>query len=265
MQIMTLDELVEVCLSLKPVRPNTLREWKKAIKPIAHLQIADINKAVAMQYRINQLQPRGPLKQNTLKARIATLRGLWNSAIFWDLIKCENPWEKADHGLKYIHRDPELLPWEFYAKYHEDPFFVFLWYTGARIGEVAGLDPKNIVLNAPIPYFNFVHQDNRMLKNDDSIRKTPIHPNCFQFIPYFRPSKAKDPGRSWSETFRKNLGLPTGTAAHSLRHSFTSRCNEAGILERIQDELIGHAPRSETARYGRVTLPVLDRELRKLR
>ena len=44
-----------------------------------------------------------------------------------------------------------------------------------------------------------------------------------------------------------------------------ARCNEAGILERIQDAFTGHAPRSQTARYGRVTLTLLDRELRKLR
>ena len=77
-------------------------------------------------------------------------------------------------------------------------------------------------------------------------------------------SKAKDPGRSWSETFKKNMNLPLGDAAHTLRHSFTSRCNEAGILERVQDAFVGHAPRSMTARYGRVTLSLLSRELQKL-
>ena len=37
---------------------------------------------------------------------------------------------------------PEFYPWEHYKQYHNDPYFVFLWYTGARIGEIAGLDPK---------------------------------------------------------------------------------------------------------------------------
>ena len=262
---MTLEDLVNECLSLKPIRPSTLREWYKAIKPIAHLHVADVDKTVCRQYRARLLKPRGPLKENTLKARIATLKGLWNTAIDWELIEGKNPWNKTDKGLRYIDRDPEFYPWEHYKRYHDDPFFVFFWYTGARLGEIAGLDPANIVMDAPIPYFRFVHQPNRMLKNDDSIRKVPIHPNCFQYIPYFRPSKAKDPGRSWSETFRKNMGLPSGDAAHSLRHSFTTRCNEAGILERIQDAFTGHAPRSQTARYGKVTLSVLDRELRKLR
>ncbi len=78
-------------------------------------------------------------------------------------------------------------------------------------------------------------------------------------------SKAKSPGRSWSETFRENMGLPPGDAAHSLRHSFTSRMNEAGIIERVQDAILGHASPSITSRYGRVTLPMMDKEIQKLR
>ena len=265
MEIMTLEDLIDVCQSLKPVRPSTLREWHKAAKPLRHLQIADINKAEVMKYRITQLAPRGPLKQNTLKARMASLRGLWNTAIEWELIDGENPWQKADKGLRYIRRKPEFYPWEHYRQYHNDPYFVFLWYTGARIGEIAGLDPKNIVMNAPVPYFNFVHQKNRMLKNDESIRKTPIHPACYPLVPHFKQSKAKRPGASWSETFKKNMQLPHGDAAHTMRHSFYTRCEIANITERIQDILTGHAPRTETARYGKVDLPTLLRELQKLR
>jgi len=261
---MFVSELIDVCQSIDPVRPSTLREWHKAIRPIAHMKIEDVTKQEALTYRASQLQPRGPLKGNTLKARIATLKGLWNRALDFELITGENPWHKADRKLKYVNRSPDALPWEFYHQYHDDPIFVFLWYTGARLSEVAGLDPENIVMNTEIPYFNFVHQENRMLKNDDSIRKTPIHPQCFQYIPYFKPSKAKEPGRSWSETFRKNLGLPKFTAAHSLRHSFISRCCEVGIHERIQDHLIGHAPQTMTARYGKVSLALLNREIQRL-
>lgn len=261
---MYVHELVDVCQSIDPVRPSTLREWHKAIKPIAHMKIEDVTKQTTLTYRASLLQPRGPLKGNTLKARIATLRGLWNRALEDELIAGKNPWNKADRKLKYVHRSPDVYPWEFYSQYHDDPFFVFLWFTGARIGEVAGLDPKNIVMNAPIPYFNFVHQENRMLKNDESIRKVPIHPKCFQYIPYFKPSKAKEPGRSWSETFKKNLALPPGDAAHSLRHSFISRCVEQGISERIQHQLVGHARKTAHERYGKVSLDILYRELQKL-
>jgi len=265
MKIMKVSELAEVCLSIQPVRESTYISWLKAIKPIADLNIVDITKATALQYRTSQLKPRGPLKQNTLKMRIASLKGLWNKGIDFELIDGPNVWDKSDRGLKQLRRDPDLHPWEFYSRYHNDPYFVFFWYTGARRSEICGLDPKNIVMNTEIPYFNFVHQKNRLLKNDESIRRMPIHPACFPLIKDFRMSKAKDPGRSWSQRFNLNLGLPTGDAAHSLRHSFTSRCEEAGISERVQDLFEGHAPRSMTSRYGRVTLETLSRELQKLR
>ena len=71
---MRVSELADVCRSIQPVRESTYANWQKALKPLEHLQIAEVNKAVALQYRSKLLQPNGPLKQNTLKQRIATLR-----------------------------------------------------------------------------------------------------------------------------------------------------------------------------------------------
>ena len=132
-----------------------------------------------------------------------------------------------------------------------------LWYTGARIGEVAGLDPKNIVMNTDIPYFQFIDQDNRDIKNKPSKRKVPIHPACFRVLPKFRQSKAVAPGCSWSENFKKNMGLPKFEAAHTLRHSFHTRCRDAGIEEYMIDIITGHAKASTTAQYGKTRLHLL--------
>ena len=52
--------------------------------------------------------------------------------------------------------------------YHNDPYFVCLWYTGMRIGELAGIEKENIITDAKVPYFNLVHQSNRRLKNEES-------------------------------------------------------------------------------------------------
>ena len=35
--------------------------------------------------------------------------------------------------------------------YHEDPYFVCLWYSGMRIGELAGIYPENIRLMSTDP------------------------------------------------------------------------------------------------------------------
>ncbi len=262
---MTQMKVCELATKLEKIykpRQSTFQYWQKAIKPIAHLSLQEISDEVVLDYRINGLEK---LSEGTLKTRIGYLKGLWNKARKWKLVKGENPWLDADDGLSHRRRNPELYPWEHYEYYHQDPYFVCLWYTGCRIGEIAGIYKENIVLDAPIPYFNFVHQENRLLKNDESIRKVPIHPACRPYVRDLYFSKAKSPGKSWSETFSANMGLPPGDAAHSLRHSFTSRMNEAEIIERVQDALLGHASPSHTGRYGKVTLQTMDREIRKLK
>jgi integrase len=130
---------------------------------------------------------------------------------------------------------------------------------------VAGLDPKNIVTEAEIPYFQFIDQTNRDIKNDPSKRKVPIHPACLPLLPSFRQSKAKRPGLSWSENFGRNMQLPSGDAAHTLRHSFHTRCRDAAIEEYMIDILTGHAKASTTAQYGKTRLHLLKEAIDKLR
>jgi integrase len=158
-----------------------------------------------------------------------------------------------------------LYPWEFYEGYHKDPYFVCMWYTGLRISELAGIYPENIHLDEDIPYFDIKRQPNRLLKNSCSVRQVPIHPACETYARRLFFSKAKRPGASWSYKFGKNLRLPTGDAAHSLRHSLTSRMNEAEIIDRVQDAILGHGAKSMTAKYGKVTLETKYKALQKLR
>ena len=62
----------------------------------------------------------------------------------------------------------------------------------------------------------------------------------------------------------KRLGLPKGHASHTLRHSFRSRMNDAGIIEPIQDALLGHEPDTLTGQYGAVTMEMKLAALQKL-
>ena len=155
--------------------------------------------------------------------------------------------------------------WEFYEYYHDDPYFACLWYSGMRIGELAGIYPENIHMDAHIPYFDVMYQPNRGLKNRASIRQIPIHEKALPYIEKLYFSKAKYPGRSWSENFGKNLGLPKGDAAHSIRHSFITRMRDLDVHEYWIDRLTGHARKGETARYGSYDLQSLNEQIQKLR
>lgn len=262
MTSMKLTDLMQEMRGLYPIQDSTYKNWIKATGPLGDITIDDVDKQVVKRYRMHQLKQWAP---TTLATRISALKGLWNKAIEWEMHEGVNPWLKANKGLPSSRRDPDLYPWEFYSYYHQDPYFVCLWYSGMRISELAGIYKKNIVLDAEIPYFNIMHQENRRIKNRTSVRKVPIHPACLPYVGHLYLSKAVEPGKSWSYNFRRNMKLPKGDGAHSLRHSFTSRMNEAGCIDRIQDALLGHEPATKTGRYGKVTLEMQYNELLKLK
>ena len=120
-------------------------------------------------------------------------------------------------------------------------------------------------MDTEIPYLDIKPKPNRLLKNPCSIRQVPIHPACEPYVERLFFSKAKRPGASWSYNFGKNLGLPTGDAAHSLRHSLTTRMNQAEIIDRVQDAILGHGSKSMTSKYGKVTLETKYQAIKKLR
>tara|TARA_B100001778_G_scaffold4470_2_gene3826 strand:+ start:8615 stop:9406 length:792 start_codon:yes stop_codon:yes gene_type:complete len=253
---MKVSELVEELKELYPkFAPSTYLYWQKSIKPIADLDTQEVTKATARKYRVQSLQS---MSENTVLRRIAYLKSIWTKGLYWELLSGTNPWQHAADGLIKKDREPEYHPWEFYEPYHEHPWFRILWYTGARIAEVAALDPKNIVMNASIPYVNFVNQPNRKLKNPSSKRKVPLHPSTWDYIEDFKPTKMTyNHGHRWSYDFGQRLGLPHGIAAHTLRHSFTTMCRDQGVEEYFIDIFTGHAKQSVTSRYGRTHFKIL--------
>ena len=242
---------------------STKRNWDKAVAPIAHMKVVEIDDDQALNYLENAMDK---WSEGTVKQRIGFLKGIWNKGYKKKIYKGENPWLDLDDGLEVPRRDPEIHPWEFYEYYHHDPYFVCLWYSGMRIGELAGIYPENIHLDAQIPYYDVKHQENRRVKNEESIRQIPIHPAAIPYAERLRFSTdKKEPGSSWSQNFNKNLALPRGDGAHSIRHSFTTRMRDADSNEYVLDRLLGHKIHSKTGRYGRIRLEVLNRELLKLK
>ena len=260
---MNVQELTDrLKVRYKRITDTTKVIWDKSIRPIKHLDVAAVDDDVAADYLEHA---ENNWSESTVKCRIGILKGLWNKASRKKLYRGENPWLDLDDGLMIARREPTVHPWEFYEYYHNDPYFVCLWYSGMRIGELAGIYPEHIHLDAKIPYFDLKYQPNRGLKNQASIRQVPIHEKALPFAERLYFSKAKSPGQSWSENFRKNLCLPYGDAAHSIRHSFITRMRELDVHEYWIDRITGHARKSETARYGSFDLASLNKQLQKLR
>ena len=263
MEQMNVQEMTDrLKVRYKKIQPATKTLWDKSIKYIAHLDVSAVDDDVAADYLEYAESTWG---ESTVKCRVGILKGLWNKAARKKLYKGENPWLDLDDGLEIARREPKLHPWEFYEYYHNDPYFVCLWYSGMRIGELAGIYPENIHLDAHIPYYDIKYQPNRGLKNRASIRQIPIHQEALPYAERLYFSRAKSPGNSWSENFGKNLGLPKGDGAHTIRHSFVSRMRALDVNEYWIDRLTGHARKSETARYGSFELKDLNEQLQKLR
>ena len=104
MTAMKVCELTEKLSKIYRPTDGTYKYWQKSIKPIAQLSLHDITDEVVLDYRINGLEQ---LSESTLKARIGYLKGIWNKARKWKLIKGENPWLDADDGLMHRRRDPD--------------------------------------------------------------------------------------------------------------------------------------------------------------
>ena len=270
MTTMNVQELAEQCKLLTQPRESTYLNWLKAIKSVAHLPVSEVNKSTALEYRMRHRKPAGTWCDLTFVNNVKYITGIWNTAIEFELIEGPNPWPLARHKIKLtkrqMRREPEIFPYEHYEELHDHPYFQCMWWGGMRIAEIAGITKDNIVLDADIPYFNFVHQPNRMLKTESSIRQIPILPRLLPYIPELKMSTSKrQKGAYFSQKLRKKINLPKWSASHTLRHSFKSRMNDAGIIEPLQDALLGHESQTLTGQYGSVTMEMKLAVLQRLR
>ena len=229
----------------------------QAIKLIKDVDVSEIDIEFVWDYVDTQSEI---LNEGTVKKRIGYLSGIWNRAIKRRILS-SNPWHRAGADLKQSESHHPFREWEFYKMYHGDPLFNLLWFHGFRVGEIAGIKQEDVYPDATIPYFNLVHYESpyRRLKNDKSIRQVPIHPACIELVRNMSFPLSRDawgPGKAWSRNFRKNLGLPPGEGAHSLRHNFESRMRATDPNPAAEARLLGHTFPNMTARYGTV-LPEL--------
>ena len=82
--LMTTMNVLQLTQKLQPIynlTPSTYKEWGKAIKPIAHLDVNDITEEIVWNYRVEGHEH---LANSTLKTRIGTVRGIWEKARKWN-------------------------------------------------------------------------------------------------------------------------------------------------------------------------------------
>ena len=146
---------------------------------------------------------------------------------------------------------------------------MLLFYGGGRREEFCGLTPSDIVVdNGPIPY---IHLPNKLrrLKNPQSKRNVPLHPEVVRlgFLDYLSAIKGLGYGRLFPDLYSPSSKSPMGdrfyrefrpalTAAdtdeagfviHSMRRGFGDALKQRKITEEERGDLLGHVGATETS------------------
>jgi integrase len=127
--------------------------------------------------------------------------------------------------------------------------------TGAREGELVGLEKEDIFLDSPIPHIWIRPKEKRSLKTPHSERKIPLVGSAlhaFTKLPegFTRYKEADSISALVNKYFKNNDLRPTDRhSLYSLRHTFKDRLRDAGAPEEIIDQMMGH--RTYKPKYGR--------------
>lgn len=126
--------------------------------------------------------------------------------------------------------------------------------TGARLSEIANLEPEDIVLTGKVPYIHIRPSDQREIKNKNSKRIIPLVGVSLRALEKhaqgFPRYRDKPTASATINKYLRENGLQE-TPRHTiygLRHAFEDRMLEAGIDERVRRQILGHALDRE--RYG---------------
>jgi len=133
-------------------------------------------------------------------------------------------------------------------------------FQGARLEEMAQLYREDIKHDHGVWYFDINDRGDRKLKNAQSRRLLPIHPEIIKlgFLDWvereapcpsdrvFRGLKPVGPDRKlshyvtrWFGKYRRRIGLTGKANLHSFRHNVTTGLLRAGVLPHIVDRLLG--------------------------
>jgi integrase len=147
---------------------------------------------------------------------------------------------------------------------------------GCRLEELAGLQREDVREIDGVWVVEIQPTEDRRLKNDSSVRRVPIPQRLEEegFISWAQQQEAgllfpepdppaADPRRSHyasirlGKLIRQQAGIADPTAVfHSCRHTVAQSLVDAGIEQRLIEQILGHSSRSMTARYSRGGVPL---------
>jgi integrase len=145
-------------------------------------------------------------------------------------------------------------------------------YSGARFAEIGQLSVSDVgETESDIPYLDINRIDGKRVKNNNSIRRIPIHKELIKrgFLGYVSTqsdrlfpgvdwaiNKNGEPsqfGKAWGQWFgryKEAQGITGKKDFHSFRHTFIDACKDASIDGDLWRKITGHAPQDVGGGYG---------------
>jgi integrase len=163
---------------------------------------------------------------------------------------------RGEHGLARPRGIWTLAEIETFRQAHPDgPLRVLLelgLHTGARLGELVGLRPQDIVLAEPA-FINILPTLERRLKTPGSTRRVPlVHQAARDAAQEVADGALRGAdAQLWSKRFRRArqaLGISQGHGG--LRHTFKYHWRNCGLPEPEGDAITGHQNGAVARTYG---------------
>lgn len=265
----------------KSVRPNTVRNYRERyernVRPIiGDLKVSEV-KPFHCQQILNEMAERGYTASTINLAKI-TISNMFDFGVQNDLI-LKNPCSKgvrASIGKEATKREALTIEQQrkFMAGVKGNVYenqYIFLLQTGLRTGEMMGLRWSDIDLEAGLlrvkqtMAYNYKTGEWRVgpPKSGSGYRSVPLTEEAARILRKQKAARAKCgivlP--EWRDyVFLGEAGVPTKNSAydamlyklcdrigiprvsmHMLRHTFATRCIEAGMKPKTLQTILGHA------------------------
>ena len=145
--------------------------------------------------------------------------------------------------------------------------FQFLFFTGARLAEIAGLQAEDLLEDRILVRPNVL----RPLKTSSSERSIPIHPRLKPLAVELRekdgilwPAQYQESNKRWGVNLSKPCRKIVGVTPKGFRDRAATVLRSNNMNEAVVVALLGHTPNSISMSYGAVPWNELKRAVKLL-
>ncbi len=260
---LTFSELAAQFIASGSVRPHHLYHLKFLLPHFADFPVLRLTKSFAEEFRRSRRRGNPKIKDATINRDLSVLRRVLYWALDEQIIPA-NPLARLKMARERRTRRQVLSVAEEQsllgvAHGHLYAMTLMALDTGMRRGEITGERWEDIDFSQKVLYVT------RSKTPEGESREIPLTARLREylagrrkgdgFVIDFRDHAVRIVKRSWKTALR-NAGV-RHLRFHDLRHTFNTRLMEAGVLQEVRMELMGHSPGNKVhATYTHVELPV---------